>query len=286
MTSSQNYKIANQNPVAIGGVGGSGTRVVARILQELDFYLGEDLNKSNDNLWFTLLFKRKEILQTSLAEIDILLGIFIKAMTSNIAFTRDEVKLINHIASSAENSHLESWLKERAKSLLFRDNSGQNLSYWGWKEPNTHIVIENLQKSLPKMKYIHVVRNGLDMAYSKNQNQLKLWGSHFLQSEYQISPYYSLKYWVKVHQYIWKVHQTMKDRCLWLKYDDLCLNPQEEIEKIIDFLGLTISSSQRARIINLVKIPDSIDRFKNYGLDVFDRSDIALVGELGFDNAI
>ncbi len=45
-------------PVVIGGVGGSGTRVVAAILSTLGFHLGNDLNESMDNLWTTLLFKR------------------------------------------------------------------------------------------------------------------------------------------------------------------------------------------------------------------------------------
>jgi hypothetical protein len=47
-------------PVAIRGVGGSGTRLVADIVLELGFYLGADLNYERDNLWFTLLLKRPE----------------------------------------------------------------------------------------------------------------------------------------------------------------------------------------------------------------------------------
>ena len=281
-----NYNITNHHPLAVGGVGGSGTRIVAHILQELDFYLGEDLNKQFDNLWFTLLFKRKEILQNSLAEINILLSIFMKGMISNEIFTQEEVELINHLASSATNPHPEPWLKERAKSLLARDNSEREIRSWGWKEPNTHLIIEKLQYSLPKLKYIHVVRNGLDMAYSRNQNQLKLWGSHFLQQEYQISPYYSLKYWLKVHQHILEVAQLMKDKFLWLNYDELCLNPHKVINQIIEFLELEISSSYRDRLSKLVKVPDSMGRFKNYKLDVFEPSDVVLVGELGFDNVI
>ena len=31
-------------PVAIGGVGGSGTRLIAAILRRLDYYMGDDLN--------------------------------------------------------------------------------------------------------------------------------------------------------------------------------------------------------------------------------------------------
>lgn len=45
-------------PVAIGGVGGSGTRVFAEILRGFGFYIGDCLNGALDNLWFTLLCKR------------------------------------------------------------------------------------------------------------------------------------------------------------------------------------------------------------------------------------
>src|SRR5947207_2715003 len=47
-------------PVAVGGVGGSGTRVVAALLREAGVYLGADLNDSLDNLWFRLLFRRAQ----------------------------------------------------------------------------------------------------------------------------------------------------------------------------------------------------------------------------------
>jgi hypothetical protein len=56
-------------PIAIGGMGGSGTRLVALIFEELDFYLGNELNKAKDNLFFNLLFKRKEILREEASEI-------------------------------------------------------------------------------------------------------------------------------------------------------------------------------------------------------------------------
>src|SRR6266550_6138718 len=52
-------------PVAIGGVGGSGTRLVAEILRHLGYYMGRDLNEASDNLWFTLLFRRTELLNAT-----------------------------------------------------------------------------------------------------------------------------------------------------------------------------------------------------------------------------
>ena len=46
-----------QRLVAVGALGGSGTRVVAQILMQLGVDLGGVLNQPNDNLIFTALFK-------------------------------------------------------------------------------------------------------------------------------------------------------------------------------------------------------------------------------------
>jgi hypothetical protein len=49
---------AENSIVFIGGLGGSGTRVVAGAVARLGYYPGGCLNASNDNLIFTELFKR------------------------------------------------------------------------------------------------------------------------------------------------------------------------------------------------------------------------------------
>jgi len=48
------------SPVIVGGVGGSGTRVIAELLSNFGYYIGNDLNRSMDNLLYTFLFKRVE----------------------------------------------------------------------------------------------------------------------------------------------------------------------------------------------------------------------------------
>ena len=70
-------------PVAIGGIGGSGTRVVVEILQDLGYYVGDDLNPALDNLLFTLLFKRRSLWppESHRPEIDGLLAMFLGLMT-------------------------------------------------------------------------------------------------------------------------------------------------------------------------------------------------------------
>ncbi len=48
--------------LSVGGVGGSGTRVVAGLAESFGYFMGDDLNESKDNLAFTLLFKAQSSL--------------------------------------------------------------------------------------------------------------------------------------------------------------------------------------------------------------------------------
>lgn len=270
-------------PVAVGGTGGSGTRLVAQILQEVGYYIGDDLNPANDNLWFTLLFKRREVVTASDDEMERLTRIFVKGMTRQTGFSEPETGLINTLAATDRDLHSSVWLRQRADSLLSAVHRPVSSNLWGWKEPNTHIVMDRLPKLLPDMKYVHVVRNGLDMAFSRNQNQLRLWGPLFLGSGYHESPYHSLKFWRRAHERVLFLGARMGARFLFLNYDRLCLDPAGGIRRLLEFLEVNASEAQARHLTGLVGMRDSIGRFKQYGTQLFDPDDVAFVRQLGFD---
>jgi hypothetical protein len=269
-------------PVVIGGVGGSGTGLIAQCLKEAGYQMGSDLNKANDNLWFTLLFKRLEILTSSEEEFDRLLGILLNGMAGAKKFTRYQIDMINALAAKDREQHSASWLRKRAKTLLSA-KAGRKLSdRWGWKEPNSHIVLDRLLERLENMKYIHVARNGLDMAHSTNQNQLRLWGPHFIREPFGITPYYSLKYWCIVHRRVLTIGQSMRSNFLFLRYDDFCLKPESGVRQLCEFLKLE-TDGVAAKLVKLIRPPDSIGRFRQYGTGIFAAEDVAYVKFLGFD---
>lgn len=270
------------SPIAIGGVGGSGTRLVAECLKETGFFMGSDLNVSNDNLWFTFLFRRLEILDSSDDEFRELVDIFLRAMSGSDQFTEAQINLISELACLDREDDSARWLLERAKTLLAEKQLCEPTVRWGWKEPNTHVIIDRLRNILPNIKYIHVMRNGLDMAHSPNQNQLKLWGKHFIGANYEISPFYSLKYWCIVHQRVLELSRSMGKDFLLINYDNLVLHPQKGLMDLLKFLGLDIREDQIHKLSRLIKVPDSIGRFKNHGTKIFDESDVAFVKQLGF----
>jgi hypothetical protein len=161
--------------VAIGGIGGSGTRVVAEIVNRLGFEFAPDLNESFDTLWFTLLFKYSEAYNISDERFRCLYDIFRAAMTGNTSNLLDSQLTNELLLAERSGQHPREWLRTRLDSLLHlapRQVSGP----WGWKEPNTHMLVDKLLIVEPRLAYIHVVRSGVDMAFSDNQNQLRLWG--------------------------------------------------------------------------------------------------------------
>lgn len=295
--------------VSIGGIGGSGTRVIAMILASLGLNIGNDLNQAFDNLTFTLLFKKKDIQDISEIEFNQLLIIYEKSFT-NEKLTNDEIKIIKNL-TKFRPGHPKEWLDKRVNNLIYKTKYFENwqesvkmddiklrekykslniignklpihLNGWGWKEPNTHIILERLLVYYPKMKYIHIMRNGLDMAFSENQNQVKLWGHQLLkESDFLNIHYASLKYWCLVHKKIINIGNNMGSKYfLLINFDKMCLEPKKYLTKICKFLNI---SKKAIKGLKYLIEPPSVGKFKYHDLSIFDKEDILYVKELGFN---
>lgn len=285
-------------PIAIGGVGGSGTRVVAEILIQLGFYLGKELNPASDNLWFTLLFKRPHwfLRNSRKKESQIFKGfhIFEKAMTIGLKPNYNEMCFIiratlEMIAKAHNYSRSVQRLKPiKGANTLICSKKTDTFRYigWGWKEPNTHIYIEYLNKYFQNFKYIHLIRHGIDMAYSNNQSQLFNWGTMFGIAPHDATiplPRRSLKYWNEANKRAITLGQKLlKERFLVINFDKLCMNPGREIKLLLDFLGLDVKCVNMDELERLPRFPESAGRYKNYDLSIFDKDEIEAVRELGF----
>lgn len=228
-----------QAPVAIGGVGGSGTRLLAEVLQGLGMHIGDDLNPARDNLWFTLLFKRREILGCDDAEFGRLVRTFQAAMIGGRSLDAATHAQLATLSRKARPAHTTDWLEARAKSLLKASERAGNHCWWGWKEPNTHVVIERLWQWIPDLRYIHVMRHGLDMAHSRNQHQVMLWGRELLQGDVEPSPQRSLTYWCGVHRRVNALLADHPDRVYLLDYDRFCAEPASSLVALRSFLGIS-----------------------------------------------
>jgi len=232
MTRESYTSVHNHSPIAIGGVGGSGTRIVAALVNSLGVYMGSALNSASDNLEFV---KSRELLAES------------------------DSTLRRHNISG----ELRSFEQRMHRDFLEQDNYREN---WGWK---------------------HVIRNGLDMAFSKNLNQLRNWGEfHGIAVDDPRDPVLALKYWISANQIaIDEGARYLGNRFLLLNYDDLCTKPDEIIEEMTRFVSSKVGVTERKKetLRSLVSPPESICRYKSYDYkDIFDSDAIEEVRRFGF----
>jgi len=170
-----------QPPVVVGGLGGSGTRVVAEMLQLLGYYVGDDLNEPLDNLWFTFLFKRPDWYRRVQAGDDAAFASALRVFVDSMHGKRPGVEGTRVIAG-AFLDQIEpplgrlAWSSGRAASLFRSRRHDHDPDKWGWKEPNSHLFLDPLAAGLGGFRYVHVLRHGLDMAFSTNQQQLHNFG--------------------------------------------------------------------------------------------------------------
>ena len=162
------------------------------------------------------------------------------------ATTRTRTKRLNHFLSHLPESrpaeaHCEwqntEWLAERVGKLA-DVTSSPHLT--GWKEPNTHIVLPYLLQALPNLHYVHVIRHGLDMAFSSNVAQVRLWGEllsgHSLDAE---NPADRFAYWCAVHQRLATVATQFPGRVTVCPIDQGRETVRERLRPVLSALGLS-----------------------------------------------
>ena len=278
------------SPVIIGGIGGSGTRVVAAIMRGAGIYLGSDLNVPLDNLSYTLLFKNPKWFyknKNNYLKFKPGLNVIEKLLTGEGYYNPNELLFIlsatcrmYYNGHNHNNDGRGSWAVERMRKILFREkvNTADYIG-WGWKEPNSHLIIEHLNRRFANMKFIYTVRNGLDMAFSKNQQQFYNWGAMFgipKPTNVNELPKLSFKYWVAVNKRIKGLQQQLGNEKVYvLNFDNLYKEPEKEIHKLFSFAGISVSKSTFEKIIKLPVKPKSAGRYKDFDVSGFDEKDIA-----------
>ena len=276
----------NKKIIAVGALGGSGTRAIAQVLIQAGIFMGDDLNKPNDNLFFTRLLKNPEwYKKASLDEKNKRLLSFKNYMENGRISLRD---LIVYYISAYTNPTYSSELKfyQDVFKLLFSKKISRDI--WGWKEPNTQIFVSEILNLFPNLKYIHILRSGLDMAFSNNKQQLKNWGWKYqiylngneTQNELAVK---QLDYWIESTKDVIAKSKGFENRFLMVRHSEFCQSPQKEIDRLLQFCEITVPSVKLKELYEIPSIPSSANRYKNYDLTIFSQEQIQFVQEMGFE---
>lgn len=276
---------------AVGGLGGSGTRVVAQIFQRLGFYPGPRLNRAQDCLLFTLLFKRPAWFKALPPEAEIRRAVemFVAAMTGGLEAQVPclGADALENLIAEIEQCRLAIGVSADDVAAMRATPAPDIESYAGlaWKEPNTHVFLPWLAAFLPGLRYVHVIRHGLDMALSRNRLQLAYWGRFF-----DVKPepgerieQTQLRFWAVANRRAIEFgHRHMGARFLLLRHDDLCRDPDGEIARLTMFAGQEPCDAVHAELRGMID-PIVRNRYRDAPDGFFNESDRETVRRFGFE---
>jgi hypothetical protein len=234
------------HPVVIFGTGGSGTRVPQMLVERAGCFMGTHLNRPGDSLDIGHFLRRwlKRYLRRS-GWIDEVAG-----GSSKARFPYPRAMADDFLATVEDH----------------REAIGDPDAAWGWKAPRTIFVFPFVHELLPGMKAIHLVRDGRDMAYSRNDNQVAAYSPQLLDgSEQELpSPLRSILFWSRVNLAAARYgERNLGASYLRLRYEDLCADPRRAVAEMLDFLGSEAPREAMQEIAaEKIQAPSSIGRWR------------------------
>lgn len=267
-------------PVCIGGIGGGGTRIFADFLSRCGYYIGSDLNDALDNLWFTLLFKRPSVLVETPGAIGNLIDGFVEKMTTG-RFPQGLAAKAAQLARRDDAQHSISWLAARATSLLAPHEVAAGHPI-GWKEPNTHVIADQLLARVTGLRYVHVVRNPFDMIFSGNINQHLLWGSTFLDIAGEPTLSRRLRYWCLVQSRIEELQSEFEGRVLIVKYEEMINDTVNCASALGRSLGVKLPDRMLYDYAASLRAEGTTGRWQGHDLSILLEDDIRFAAIRGY----
>jgi len=227
-------------PLVISGTGGSGTRVLAKAALDAGCYLGDTVNIALDCTAFTSMWGRP-------FSPEVLRRVSGRMMRPDELFGASLPRYVargTHPLSESERSVLVDDLLRRLAWLLRNRPSPD--APWGWKFPGSIHYLPLFDEVFPRMRFIHLVRDGRDMAFSKNQIQLRGYGRLFIGSDADElpEPVRSALLWNRMNMDAARYGRAaMGERYLVVRFEDLCADPAQELSRVWRFMGFPAAVS-------------------------------------------
>jgi hypothetical protein len=265
--------MVGSHQIVIGGLGGSGTRAVAMAVEKLGYHCGPWLIGAHDSTLFACLLKSPALLAGRDRDKQVArrLQLFVQIMRRGL--TSGDVLRQPKLARF--------WRQIGSPGLEGQPDA------LGWlaKEPNSHLFVEDMTQLYPELRYIHVTRHPLDMAFSKNKKQLQLWGKMFGVDPDKAKSLESaqLDYWIKIQQNVSAIQGHKPGQCIILDFDEFCRNPRSVLVRTLNQLNLPYVSDSIPAAVDHVVVPASHGRWQFRNLGVFSDEQLAACRVLGWE---
>jgi hypothetical protein len=217
-----------RDPIVIGGTGGSGTSIAAKTLERLGLDIG-DFKKPWRSEWRPMWPYDKE----------------------------NGRKILKHELSPGLPGGKKVLAKARThlEDVVALHPAQSHDRPWGWKLPNTYMQIPFLAQVFPEMRFLLVVRQGIDMALSENQQSVTKFGDLLL-GPGEPSPQRTAEFWFASND--WAMEQgdrLLGSRFRAMRFEDLVFRTQETLIELTEFCGLTPQKGDLEAAVGMVRSP-------------------------------
>jgi Sulfotransferase family len=224
---------ARVDPLVIGAVGGSGTRVFSKIARHGGVFMGSHVDTHEDSRPMSRFYHE---------------------------CASDYLEANGHLDDDRRSQLcqlLAECLREHLADLPSPDQP------WGVKNPRSILLLPFWRERFPAMRFLHVIRDGRDMAYSETDNQIRRHGRALLGTDVDLPrPERAMLWWVRVNDAAADYGETeLGERYMRLRLEDLCARPKRTIRSLLDFVD---ADGRMKKAIAEVVTPPTLGRWRQH----------------------
>jgi hypothetical protein len=285
----QLQQLEQMQPVVLLGMHRSGTSLTARILRDVGIHMGRWLSRDAESVFFQRLNRRVlGAVGAKWGYVDPL----VEAMSCEEFVEQQTNTLRLALLQDRQFISRDVGIVRYFGRDLWRAVCRDHTIPWGWKDPRTTIVFPVWSRVFPRARWVHVLRNGVDVAISthrRSKKQQRKLRNRFIRIDF--SPItldfgYCFRLWETYISFVMDHrHLVPPGNFYEMRFEDLLAEPQEELRRLMDFLKhpvqddvLLVASEQ----INRSRLNNSAFAF-SYSNEIPSLAASPLMQRLGYD---
>lgn len=231
-------------PLILLGMHRSGTSLTTRLLVDIGIHMGSWLSRDAEAVHFQRLNRRIfSAVSVKWGEVDPL----VQAVRSE--------EFVEQQAEAVQKALVRKWrFYDRDPVIvnffgrqLWQEVCQDNSLAWGWKDPRTAITLPIWIRVFPHARWLHVLRNGIDVTISVHRRSLKQQRklrNRVIPIDYSprtLDFAYGFRLW---ETYVASIleHKDLipADQYLEMRYEDLLAAPERELRRVADFADYSV----------------------------------------------
>jgi hypothetical protein len=242
--------IGQMQPLIVLGMHRSGTSLTVRLLVDLGIHMGSWLSRDAESVHFQRLNRRVYgAARSKWAAVDPL----VEKMRSS-AFVDGQTQATERALLDRRVMYRRPVIADFFGRELWEAIGRGESPAWGWKDPRTILTFPIWLSIFPQARWVHILRNGIDVAISIHRRSLKqyrklrnrLFPIDFSAQMLDFEDCFHL--WEKCLSFALE-HKPLipAGQYMELRYEDLLAEPEVHLRQLLEFAGHSVSEEAMAR---------------------------------------